>query len=317
MRRGRVSGCHRARGFTLTEVLVALTLSLVIMAAVYSALSLHWRFTSAGRVDQERMQLVRAIATRIERDLRSVVYVAPPVVASDAASAAGLTSGSGSTTTGTSGSTGGSTGSGASSASGGTSGATSGSSGSSSSSSTGSSSTSTSSEEAAGGPGLYGSATQLLIHANRPSGDLNYSALDETLTAESRMSDTLSIAWFLAGGDGALASLVNGPGLARMEGDRMTMELADTSGDVSSMAARAKIVAPEVTSLEFRYFDGVEWTSEWDSSVMQGLPFAVEVTFTVSHAGYGKQAPAVETKQRVVVALAPATMPQEEATEEE
>lgn len=315
MRRRRMSGRGPARGFTLTEVLVALTLSLVIMAAVYSALSLHWRFTSAGRVDQERMQLVRAIATRIERDLRSVMYVAPPVVASDATAASGLTGASGSAASETSGATGGSTGSGTSSGSSSASGSGSGSSGSSSSSASGGISIST--EEAAGGPGLYGSASQLLIHANRPSGDLNYSALDETLTAESRMSDTLSIAWFLAGGDGALASLVSGPGLARMEGDRMSMELADTNGDVSSMASRAKIVAPEVTSLEFRYFDGVEWTSEWDSSVMQGLPFAVEVTFTVSHAGYGKQAPAVETQQRLVVALAPATLPQEETTEEE
>jgi len=316
MRRRQVGVCSPARGFTLTEVLVALTLSLVIMAAVYSALSLHWRFTSAGRVDQERMQLVRAIATRIERDLRSVVYVAPPVMASEETSTSGLTGSSGAAA----GAAGGSTGSGTSSGSGSASGTGAGSSGSSSSSTSGSSSGSSSSsstEDAAGGPGLYGSATQLLIHASRPSGDLNYSALDETLTAESRMSDTLSIAWFLAGGDGALASLVAGPGLARMEGDRMSMELADTSGDVSSMAGRAKIVAPEVTSLEFRYFDGVEWTSDWDSSVMQGLPFAVEVTFTVSHAGYGKQAPAVETKQRIVVALAPATLPQEEATEEE
>lgn len=302
------------RGFTLTEVLIALTLSLVIMAAVYSALSLHWRFTSTGRVDQERMQLVRAIATRIERDLRSVVYVAPPMAASDATGAADTT---GSTSGGSSSGTG--SGSGASTGSG----AVSGSGSSGASSSTGASGTTTSSTTTSGstdtmaGPGLYGSPTQLLIHASRPSGDLNYSALDETLTAESRMSDTLSVAWFLAGGDGALASSVAGPGLARMEGDRLTMQLADTSGDVSSMASRVKIVAPEVTGLEFRYFDGVEWATEWDSTTMQGLPFAVEVTFTVSHAGYGKQSPAVDTKQRIVVSLPAATLPQEAATEEE
>jgi prepilin-type N-terminal cleavage/methylation domain-containing protein len=265
-------------GFTLTEVLVALSLSLVVMGAIYSALGLHWKYSTAGRVDVERMQLVRAVALRIERDLRSTLFVAPPATASSATNATGTGS--------TSGSTAGSS----------------------------SSSSDTASTEL---PGLYGSASQILIHASRPAGDLNYTSLAMGASVSSRLSDTLSIAWFLAGGEGSLAASVAGPGLARMEGDRMALKYADTSGDVGAMSGNTEIVAPEVTRLAFRYFDGVDWTTEWDSTVMQGLPFAVEIEFTVSHAGLGKFAPPVDTTQRIVVALAPATMPQEVSTEEE
>jgi prepilin-type N-terminal cleavage/methylation domain-containing protein len=291
-------------GFTLTEVLVALSLSLVVMGAIYSALGLHWKYSTAGRVDIERMQLVRAVALRIERDLRSTLFVAPPATASsDSGTATGTTSATGTAATGSTSAAAGSAAS--ATGTGSTSGSTAG--------STSSSSDSASTEL----PGLYGSASQLLIHASRPAGDLNYTSLAMGASVSSRLSDTLSIAWFLAGGDGSLAASVAGPGLARMEGDRMALKYADTSGDVGAMSGNTEIVAPEVTRLAFRYFDGVDWTAEWDSTVMQGLPFAVEIEFTVSHAGLGKFAPPVDTTQRIVVALAPATMPQEVSTEEE
>jgi prepilin-type N-terminal cleavage/methylation domain-containing protein len=296
----RRSRASRA-GFTLTEVLVALSLSLVVMGAIYSALGLHWKYSTAGRVDIERMQLVRAVALRIERDLRSTLFVAPPATASSQTAAASSATGSAAT----------------SSASGAASSATNATGTGSTSGSTAGSSSSSSDTASTELPGLYGSASQLLIHASRPAGDLNYTSLAMGASVSSRLSDTLSIAWFLAGGEGSLAASVAGPGLARMEGDRMALKYADTSGDVGAMSGNTEIVAPEVTRLAFRYFDGVDWTTEWDSTVMQGLPFAVEIEFTVSHAGLGKFAPPVDTTQRIVVALAPATMPQEVSTEEE
>jgi hypothetical protein len=36
-------------------------------------------------------------------------------------------------------------------------------------------------------------------------------------------------------------------------------------------------MAPEVLAIEFRYFDGLEWFSEWNSQDMNGLPMAVEM----------------------------------------
>jgi hypothetical protein len=40
------------------------------------------------------------------------------------------------------------------------------------------------------------------------------------------------------------------------------------------------VLAPEVTEVQFRYFDGVDWLEEWDSALQERLPNAVEVTLT-------------------------------------
>jgi hypothetical protein len=42
-----------------------------------------------------------------------------------------------------------------------------------------------------------------------------------------------------------------------------------------------KLVSPEVVALEFRYFDGTDWTSEWDSDEMAYFPTAIEIILTV------------------------------------
>ena len=42
--------------------------------------------------------------------------------------------------------------------------------------------------------------------------------------------------------------------------------------------SEAELLAPEVGSVQFRYFDGVEWLESWDSSTEERLPNAVEVT---------------------------------------
>lgn len=47
----------------------------------------------------------------------------------------------------------------------------------------------------------------------------------------------------------------------------------------SPMAAPAPLNLPEVVALEFRYFDGQDWTDAWDSRARRSLPSAVEVSF--------------------------------------
>ena len=47
------------------------------------------------------------------------------------------------------------------------------------------------------------------------------------------------------------------------------------------LSASARILAPEVASVAFRYFDGTTWNSTWDSAYVQKLPLAVEVTIGV------------------------------------
>src|SRR5690606_39947703 len=103
-----------------------------------------------------------------------------------------------------------------------------------------------------------------------------------------------SVSWFLAeanasGLQGAVGNLVAGgniyastesgaQGLVRLAGDRFLLDQADTSLDMQTMAQYAELVAPEVNYLGFRYFDGLQWVDTWDSSLLGGLPRAVEIT---------------------------------------
>ncbi|MEM9702461.1 MAG: hypothetical protein AAF907_08460 [Planctomycetota bacterium] len=68
----------------------------------------------------------------------------------------------------------------------------------------------------------------------------------------------------------------DGNGLARSEEDTTILEAAEEAGDLPTMIACARTIAPEVTNLRFRYFDGVEWTDSWDSEASGALPRAIE-----------------------------------------
>lgn len=97
-------------------------------------------------------------------------------------------------------------------------------------------------------------------------------------------SDMQSVAYFLSGSNSTLAQQLSGSsgqqasGLARMQGDRMAMQAADETGDLSSMASGVKLLAPEVASIQFEYFDGVSWATSWDSATSNSIPNAVRVT---------------------------------------
>jgi hypothetical protein len=67
-------------------------------------------------------------------------------------------------------------------------------------------------------------------------------------------------------------------GLARLEGDRMAIDHADLVMDIETLAASAQVIAPEIVNLQFRYFNGLEWVDSWDSTSMDALPLAIEVT---------------------------------------
>jgi hypothetical protein len=57
---------------------------------------------------------------------------------------------------------------------------------------------------------------------------------------------------------------------------------ASQYGDAAGLDSAAEILASEVTYVEFRYFDGTTWVSEWDSQTQQGLPLAVEILLSVA-----------------------------------
>lgn len=275
MRRVRPSKrfTSRPRGLTLLEVLIALALSTVLLTAVYVAMDLHWKYSSAGRDEAERSQLARAIANRLEVDLRSVVYRVPPPetleeepVDSETDPATGE--------------------------------------------STGTTEPPPEGEELevdpnAEGTGLFGNSTTLLMHISQPSKTLAYIPLGVSQPGE-RTSDLLSVSWFVAspeagGLQGAVAQ--DGEGLTRTSGDRLTSRLADEEGNLEALAATAMVLAPEVTSIRFQYFDGAAWRADWDSDLLGGLPRAVEIIMEVRASGSHKRSDEAVRTYRMVVAL--------------
>ncbi len=276
MQRVRSPKVGRA-AFTLVEVLVALGLTLLLVTVVYMALDLHYQMSNAGRGAATKAQLERAILQRMEADLRSVVFQVPEASTPEGEAAEEDPLGSSSSSDSSSSS--------------------------SSSSSTGSSaaeeeplqisfgSSSSSSEDASAGAGLFGGimgdSESIMMYVSRPSKEGNAT------------SDLRSVSYFIAergaeGLRGAMADRVpeqriDDPehdnsfdhlvGLSRLDGDQLQLQFADEEQNSDEvLAQQTELLASEVVSLQFRYFDGMEWYDEWDSQATGTLPAAVEVT---------------------------------------
>jgi hypothetical protein len=294
----------------LLEVLLAVGLSLLLVLAIAMAIDLYRRMTTAAQDDLSEMRLVRAVFNKLEVDIRSVVPPQP------IASATAATGSPGSPT-------------GGSPASG----------GSSSSQSTGSS--------GGGDPlqyvysrsvfGLYGDGDSLVLDTLTPH-RLPLSALQQTgAQASSQSNDSPSnlagvhgdmkvVGYFVLGegtspilptsaGSGQLTpeGKVMSSGLARLEGERTAIGYAMETSSTSSLNAR--IIAPEVQSIAFRYFDGSNWVSSWSGATAQVLPQAVEIVITVGSSDpYNARTQAARDQAartyRHVVAITTAAAPQ-------
>jgi len=254
---------HRNRNaFTLLELMLALGLTVTLLTVVYSALELHWRFSTLGQVEVERAQIARAVLTKMSADIRSTMYSAPIdeyVEASD--------SDTGDTDDGA-----------------GTDDAT--------------SDlifdetlvevTDPADAYSGSSVGVFGDTVSVVLHIKRPY--RQNTASDEQILNPDSQSDQKSVSYFLAGGEGSLASMMSGQfqttttyedgidGLARMSGDRFSLGLADQQGDMVQLASQTKLLAEEINSLSFEYHDGVEWLTEWDSDVQERVPNAIGIT---------------------------------------
>ena len=255
----------KRRAFTLIEILLALGLSVVLLAAVFTALDLYRQFSTAGRLDIERAQLARAILRKMEIDIRSLVYRKPD---SDSSADQG---------------------------------------------STGSDEDDDEDDEdnenedsitievvdpaeaySKNSTGIYGNLQTLVMHVNDPPRLSSLSSVAEGSAHGGRLSDLRSVAYFLAvpgagGLQGLVGELAGGvdtdestgfevQGLARLEGDRLSMTLADEQANLESMAGQTKLLAKEINFLQYRYFDGTQWLESWDSVAVGGLPLAIEIT---------------------------------------
>jgi hypothetical protein len=300
---------HRT-GFTLLEVVLALSLTVVVMAAIGLAIFLHLRAVDRTRVSIERDQLARTLLLRIADDVRSAVRREPfddsglksmMSAAGNAAKslAGGLSSGGGSGSSKDGKSSDSDSNSQSSSKSGSNSQKSGGKSGTGRAGTTGAAgaagkagtagtlSSSGESEETgdaatAGAPaavaGLYGTAYELQIDVARvPRPDEFAAAM---IAGSIIPSDVKTVYYFLANAAAGL-SADGQSGLMRSEMNRAQALYASQNGDYDIFMRNAESLAPEVVGLEFRYFDGTEWLSEWNSQEMNGLPLAVEIGVVV------------------------------------
>jgi hypothetical protein len=156
--------------------------------------------------------------------------------------------------------------------------------------------------------GLFGTTDSLRLTAAAPSRRAVYVPLGSQVPGMARACDLLTVGYQL--GDASQTMSAQPSGLARLEGDRLQLDLAQKNGDTQSQMAGLQMVAPEVTGLVFAYFDGYQWRSDWDSQALGGLPMAVEVLLDITtpprvfRPGYSASSRQATTQSfRLVVAL--------------
>lgn len=246
---------HIGRGFTLLEVLIAVALTSSLLIAIYAALNLFWQTQRTGREEMERSQIARAVLSMMSRDIRSVVFVIPEPAEEDDSAGSEDTDGETDETT--------------------------------EEDTTAPVVESASDAVAAPELALYGDATSLVLQISRPARGMNYVSPGTGASITGRSSDLLKVSYFLAdpsgSGLGAVVSTASGStlepvqGLARLEGDKFVVDLADSQGDQDALAELTRVLAPEINSLQFTYYDGGEAYESWDSSLYGKLPSAIEI----------------------------------------
>jgi prepilin-type N-terminal cleavage/methylation domain-containing protein len=260
--RNRTQRSPQRSAFTLLEVLIAVALTSSLLVAIYAALNLFWQTQRTGREEMARSQIARSVLSMMSRDIRSVVFVLPEAEESEDESAEDSES----------------------------------------SDTDSDDSTSTepveeevavveSASDAVAAPelALYGDANSLVLQISRPSRGMVYSSPSAGGPVTGRSSDLLKVSYFLAdpnaSGLGSVVSTSTSSastlspveGLARLEGDKFVVDLADSQGDQDTLAELTQVLAPEINSVQFTYYDGGVAYESWDSTLYGKLPAAIEI----------------------------------------
>jgi prepilin-type N-terminal cleavage/methylation domain-containing protein len=288
--------------YTLLEVLLAMAIGSVLLYALYMAMDVQLRHAQAGRDIVEQTTLARSLIASISNDLSPNLAPLVPANFRGSRNPSGGSSGGGS-------------GSGGGSASG----SMASSSASSSASSASSSAASTGTPQLYGssdslvstltggsfgvgsgvgnsymlpsfngtGPvtfnlGVQGEATRLMLYVTRVPSEItdlppNSSASPPVL------SDVRRITYWLSGDTGAPL------GLARQE-----LKVETSSDALSSIPPdvpdeQSYVIAEQVRSVQFQYFDGTNWQDSWDGTALggadgqtpQGPPVAIAITLGI------------------------------------
>jgi len=290
------SAARQQNALTLLEVILALALSVFVLAAIAWAIQLHLRALDTRRGDVEEAQLARAVLKLIADDLHSVVAY-NTIDFSEAAQLAaldipGLAEGDleegdenfeQDPGAGSAGNTAGDAADGE-----------------------GEDEPKDISDDLTPGdiPGIYGNQYQLQLDISRLPRIEDFDPALQPDDGEVRdlPSDVKTVAYYLQP-DTAVAAPDDrrlfpqaadapassaspgqgwGRGLVRRALDRAATQWAYQNGDLSRLDATGEVIAPEVVALEFRYFDGQQWLPTWDTEQSAGLPMAVEVAIAIT-----------------------------------
>ena len=282
-------------GFTLVELILTLALAVVLMGLLGTAMTFYAEKLDVKDSEVRRVQLAHAILKMIGDDLRVAIY--PPEfddqalsdLLSSAAGGEGSTPGEGEDLSAA---------------------------GLDDMSDTGSESldsglASTESVEMAdisagnlttSRPGLIGNQTQIQFDISRLPRLEEYQRQMVGDTIGERIdipSDIKTITYFLQPAGGGIAdpleilsgnnaltlnSSATAPtngGLIRRSLDRAVTSFAMNQGGMTTLSSTGDLLATDVVSLEFRYWDGLMWQMFWDSDEFGCLPVAIEVTLTM------------------------------------
>ncbi len=242
-------------GFTLFEVLLASGLSVLLLFAVYGALDLHWRYSTAGQDEVERSQLARALFGKMSHDIRAVVFHLPdPAKSEDDDELSNDQSDDSQQVIRVAG---------------------------------------TAESHTESGIGIIVDSGTLLLHADTPISMLDETTPTHRDTPWAQAGGLQLIAWFtdelnprklkrmLSGESTGPASRSRGSqqvgGIIRFEHDWRQLQLDSGGRSLDSLVDHQQFLAAEIKHLSFRYFDGVEWHDRWDSVALEALPRAIEI----------------------------------------
>lgn len=151
--------------------------------------------------------------------------------------------------------------------------------------------------------GIYGSLSNLTIDVSRLPRPDEYIAQQTSIMSgvlTDVPGDIKSVTYFVqvptnTGVSDAMNEVTSTPengglvgGLVRRQIDRAVMANAEELGQTDQLMRTGDLIASEVLSLEFSYFDGVQWLTEWDSSA-QGLPQLIEISLAMQSKSGEKQ----------------------------
>lgn len=131
--------------------------------------------------------------------------------------------------------------------------------------------------------GVVGSINELQIdiHREHPQYEVDESG---SIIAPTATSGITTVRYALGQGAASLGAtaVLNGEqqatGFVRQEVGRDLLNWAEQAGTADQLVGQPVLVAPEVSRVEFRYFNGVELLDEWNSAAMEGkLPSAIEL----------------------------------------